>query len=506
MPPRSPKPWDFALTLDPDSQQPRFLQIAHSLSAGIRSGRLRPGDMLPSSRMLASTLGVHRNTVLAAYQELESEGWIKTEPAVGTFVSRTIPEDLPRPFLKPDTPQPTSFAAPGFDLPPPPIRYEVRSYPPGMLVMGSGTPDARLIPSEELARAYRRALRIGGQALLNYGDPRGHERLRTALAAMLSSRRGLAVRPDNLLVTRGSQMAIDLVARALLRPGDVVAVEALGYRPAWEALRLTGAELVPIQVDAGGLDVEALERLALDRPLRALYVTPHHQYPTTVTMDPGRRLRLLELARTHGFAVLEDDYDHEFHYEGRPVMPLASGDRAGMVVYVGTMSKILAPGLRLGFVAAPRSLVERIAELRVHVDRQGDLAQEYAVAQLLEDGILQRHVRRVGREYQDRRDALAEALDRRFGESLAVHLPAGGLALWVRTDPSLDAQAWSERALDHGVAFMPGRRFSFADANIDHLRLGFAMLNPSELAEAVRRMAKAARIGSSQPKPRPLLP
>ncbi len=493
MPQRASKPWDFVLDLDPVGPQPRFVQIAQALSKGVRSGRLKPGDMLPSSRALAETLGVHRNTVLAAYQELESEGWIATEPAVGTYVSRSIPADLARPFATRGRAVPESQEALGFTLPPPPIRYEVRQYAPGTLVMGSGTPDARLIPIDELARAYRRALKIGGQALLNYGDPRGHERLRTALAAMLSSRRGLSVRTENVLVTRGSQMALDLVARTLLRPGDTVAVEALGYRPAWEALRLTGAELIPLPVDERGLDVDALEAVMQQRPLRALYVTPHHQYPTTVTLDPGRRLRLLELARQHGIAILEDDYDHEFHYEGRPVTPLASSDRHGVVVYVGTMSKILAPGLRLGFVAAPTALIERIAELRVHVDRQGDLAQEYAVAQLLEDGILQRHVWRVGREYAVRREALAEALERQFGDRVAFRLPAGGLALWVNTDPSLDVRAWSERGLSHGVAFMPGQRFSFSEDNLSYLRLGFAMLTPAELAEAVRRMAIAAQ-------------
>lgn len=487
---RALKPWDFALELDPQGPQPLFLQIAHGLSEGIRSGRLRAGDALPSSRAFSLTLKVHRNTVLAAYQELESEGWIATEPAVGTFVSRSIPEDLPRPFARGAKPVSESL---GFALPPQPVRYEVRQHAPGTLVMGSGSPDARLIPTDELARSYRRALRIGGQELLNYGDPRGHERLRAALAAMLSSRRGLSIRTENVLVTRGSQMALDLVARTLLRPGDVVAVEALGYRPAWEAMRLTGAELVPIPVDEQGIDLEALEALARQRPLRALYVTPHHQYPTTVTLDPGRRLRLLELALSRGIALIEDDYDHEFHYEGRPIMPLASADRSGVVVYVGTMSKILAPGLRIGFIAAPRALVERIADLRVHVDRQGDLAQEVAVAQLLEDDSIQRHARRVRRTYQDRRDALAEALRRKFGASLSFQVPAGGMALWVQTDPALDPRAWSERALRHGVAFMPGHRFAFREENLSRLRLGFAMLDEKELVEAVRRMALAAR-------------
>src|SRR5207244_1344963 len=159
-------------------------------------------------------------------------------------------------------------------------------------------------------------------------------------------------------------MALDLAARALIRPGDAVAVEAYGYRPAWEALRLAGAELIPLPVDDHGMRIDALRALVSARRVRAVYVTPHHQYPTTALLAPGRRIELLEIARTERIAVLEDDYDHEFHYEGRPVLPLASADPGGVVVYIGTLSKLLAPGLRLGFAVAPRAMIERMAALR----------------------------------------------------------------------------------------------------------------------------------------------
>ena len=251
---------------------------------------------------------------------------------------------------------------------------------------------------------------------------------------MLAATRGLAAGPDDLLITRGSQMALELVARALVTPGDVVAVEAIGYVPARAAFALAGARLVPMPVDGQGLDVDALEALARRGPVRAVYLTPHHQYPTTVTLSPGRRLRLLEVARAHRIAVIEDDYDHEFHYDGRPVLPLASVDRAGVVVYVGTLSKILAPGLRIGYVVAPAPLLERLATLRAVLDTQGDPAIEDAVAELLEDGEVQRHVRRVRRIYRDRRDALADALRRDLAGHVSFDVPAGGVAFWARLD------------------------------------------------------------------------
>src|SRR5713101_3900910 len=221
---------------------------------------------------------------------------------------------------------------------------------------------------------------------------------------MLCATRGLAATADSLVVTRGSQMAFDLAARALLSPGDAVAVEELGYSAVWASLTLAGARLIPVPVDAEGVRVDALEKLASRETLRAIYLTPHHQYPTMAVLSPARRLQLLELARRNRFAILEDDYDNEFHYQGRPVLPLASADQAGVVVYIGTLSKILAPGLRVGYVVAPLPLMGRIAAIRSLLDIQGDLATEAAVAQLIEDGELQRHVARVRRDYARRRD------------------------------------------------------------------------------------------------------
>jgi GntR family transcriptional regulator/MocR family aminotransferase len=305
---------------------------------------------------------------------------------------------------------------------------------------------------------------------------------------MLAATRGRAAGPDDLLITRGSQMALYLVARALVAPGDVVAVESLGYVPARAAFRLAGARLVPLPLDEHGLDAGALETLARQGPVRAVYLTPHHQYPTTVTLSPGRRLQLLEVARAHRITVVEDDFDHEFHYDGRPVLPLASVDRAGVVVYVGTLSKILAPSLRLGYVVAPAPLLARLADLRSTIDTMGDPALEDAIAELVEDGEVQRHVRRVSRRYQSRRDALARCL-RRDLPDLSFAVPAGGVAFWARVLDGTDVDEWARRALERGVFFSPGRVFAFDERPLPFLRLGFACLTEDEIAEAVRRMA-----------------
>jgi len=338
---------------------------------------------------------------------------------------------------------------------------------------------------------YRRALARHGRALLGYGDPRGHPRLRAALAEMLATTRALPASADTVFVTRGSQMALDLIARALLGPGDVVAVEGLGHPAAWAALRLTGASLVPVPVDTHGVNVAALASVAEQRPLRAIYLTPHHQFPTTSVLPAARRMALLELARRHRTVVIEDDYDHEFHYDGRPVLPLASRDEAGVVIYVGTLSKVLAPGLRIGYLVAPSALIARITELRVSTDLQGDQAHECAVAELFEDGDLVRHVRRMRRVYRSRRDALVDALRKHLGSVVHLTPPAGGMALWARIDPAVDLDRWSERGVEHGVGFLPGRRYAFDGGPVHAVRLGFTPLDEQELDEAARRMAAA---------------
>jgi len=469
--------WTFELAA---GDRPLFLRLADAVTRDIRRGRLAPGDRLPGSRRVAEQLGLHRNTVLAAWRELEREGWIETEAARGTFVARTLPELRIGPAARPSR-------TAGFDVEPSAVAWTPRA--PDALPLLGGLPDLRHLPRAAMARAYRRALRRKG--ILDYGDPAGDPGLRSALAGRLAAARGLATRADEILVTRGSQMAFALVARAMLRPGDRVAVEALGYRPAWRALGSSGAELVPIPVDDHGIDVDRLEAAL---PLRAIYLTPHHQYPTTATLSPARRMRLLRLAAEHRVAVIEDDYDHEFHYEGRPVLPLAARDDHGVVVHVGTLSKVLAPAFRIGWVVAPAPLHEALVAARTFIDRMGDPAVEHAVGELIEDGELQRHTLRARRRYRRRRDVMVELLREAFGERLRFRVPRGGMALWAKA-PGVDVDEWSRRAEAAGVIVQPSRLFTFRGRPRRALRLGYAALEPDELREAVRRLRRALPAG-----------
>jgi len=480
---------------------PVYLRIARLLTDEIRRGRLRAGVRLPSTRGLAAMLEVNRNTVVAAYDELASEGWVSGRPASGTFVSPRLPDLSPLRLAAASSPRRGVPRALGFDLAPGAagVRDVVaHPAPPGALLLWGGVPDLSRVPTAALARAYRRAVSRPG-ASLDYTDGRGHAGLRAAVAGMLAATRGLVAGADDVIITRGSQMAIDLVARALLRPGDEVAVEELGYQRAWDAFRRAGARLVPVPVDQDGLDVAALARLLERRRIRALYLTPHHQYPSTAVLSAGRRIALLDLARRRRLALIEDDYDHEFHYDGRPVMPLASADAAGVVVYVGTFSKVLAPGLRLGFAVAPGPLLNELVVLREVVDRQGDMATESAVAELIEDGELQRHTQRMRRTYQARRDAFVTILRQRLGQVLSFEVPPGGMSLWARVADGIDAERWCVAGAARGVGFMTGRSYVLPhDGRAlhkwrGHLRLGYARYQPAQLEEAVQRMVAALR-------------
>ncbi len=463
----------LSLDIDRTPRGPLFLAIAEAITRDITRGRLTPGARLPGTRALARELGVHRNTVDAAYQELLTQGWLHSEPARGTFVAKDLPQGM---VVSPVVP----------------VREESAEVRPA-LAFTDGAPDPRLVPNKALARGFRRALLSPAfRAGADYGDARGTLALRQALAAYLASDRGVVADPARMLIARGSQMALFLAAKAAIEPGQVIAVEEPGYPLAWEAFRAAGAGIHGVPVDAGGLSVSALEAALVSDPrIAAVYVTPHHQYPTTVTMGAARRLQLLELAQRHGITLIEDDYDHEYRFEGRPVLPLATRAPAELpLIYVGSLSKLLSPGIRLGYAVAPEPLLTRMATARAAIDRQGDAALEAALAELIREGELGRHARKARRVYRIRRDLLAAALSQELGMRAAFDLPAGGLALWLRSE-SAKAEVWAEYAGRAGLTLLPGTRFALQAPAPQAFRLGYAALDEAQILRAVRIFARS---------------
>ena len=482
--------WDLAIALDRSAQEPLYLQLVKALEEGIRHGRFKPGDALPGTRALAEHLGVNRNTTLAAYKELEAEGWIEVAPDRGTFVARKLPFVLEAPTgisaqdsasWKRATPrsepfyQPAAPAVASFQLIP-------------------DTPDLRLAPTAAIHRAYGRVLKLHPERLLQPGwDPRGLLDLRNSLGKMLREMRGLAVEAGNLLLTRGLMSTLNLVSRVLFAPGDAVAMEDPGLFRVAEAFRAAGARLFPVPVDAHGLDVAALEALLIQEPIRLLYLTTSPQHPTQVTLEPARRQRLLELSRVHGFRILEGDLSLGFHREKNPSLPLASEDPHGRVLYFSGLEQILAPGLQVGILAGQADLIKALAQQRQLVDWPGNQVQEATIEETLRDGEIVRHLRRIRKVTEERRETMVDRLLLHLHPAISVKNPREGLSLWVRVAEDVPLEAWTERCLAHGVVFYPGSLYDFHRRNLPYLCLGFAAHDLGEQNEACTRMALALK-------------
>lgn len=484
------------LTLDlPRGKRALYLRLADAMRAAIRGGRVAPGETLPSTRELAAQLGVNRHTAAAAVEELAAEGWLLSRPKAAARVALTLPTSY---FVPQKTAGPKRASVHRFrlarELGLPPLassRYPFKR----SFVVG---PDLRLFPYREFRAHWADALRRSGPRLLDYGDPLGQGALVEELSTYLRRVRG--IRDRRVIVTHGSQEGIFLAAQLLVKPGDVVAVEDIGYRPAFSALQAAGARIVPIRVDAQGLDVSALARAAARHRLRLVYTTPLHQYPTTVTMPVSRRSALYELCVKKGIPILEDDYDHEYHYRCQPLAPLAAADPAGLVLYVSTFSKVFSPAARVGFLAVPQALAKPLADLRRIVSRQNDALLQDAVARWMRDGGFERHMRRMRRVYEERRDAAVAALERgrERGLDLGWRAPDGGMALWVET--ARDSAKLAAAAEERGIYVSPEAEHRLKRGAGTHVRLGFAQMTPGELRagledlfDVIERVPRAAR-------------
>jgi GntR family transcriptional regulator / MocR family aminotransferase len=480
------------MNLNRESNQPIHLQIATAIILDIQRGRLGCNSVLPSSRSLALGLGVNRKTVVLAYDELASQGWINSDTTRGTFISSELPPVSPQ-DPRTSRPQrlPQMCKAPDYSLALTGDAFEYPVQDTRVMSFDDGLADVRLMPVEELARAWRRAVIATARRNPSYGDARGTEQLRGAVSEMLNIERGMATRPDNICIVRGSQMGIFLAAKILIRPGDVVAVESLSYPPAREAFRAAGADVVSVDLDEHGLRVDALELLCRRRKVRAIYLTPHHQLPTTVLLKPERRLRLLLLAEQFGFVTIEDDYDHDFHFTHRPVLPLASMDAGAKTIYIGSLSKLLSPTMRLGYMAAPAPVIAAAAQQITLMDRQGDPVTEIAVAALIAQGSLRRHANKARRIYAQRRQYFADLLNENFPDDITFVLPEGGLALWVNFSDHVDIARLTAAARAVHLRFLAAQVFSFTAQPLPAARLGYAKLNAAEMNQAVSRLKRA---------------
>lgn len=487
--------WRPLLKLDGAQPQASYRKIVEGLVTAIVEGRLRPGTLLPGTREMAQLLDVNRKTVILAYEEAVTKGWLESVQRRGTFVSTRLAAGT---LAAHSTPP--SFALALHEAPAVPYftnseQVTALQHRPGALFFDNGACDHRLLPQAVLHRYYRKALRNSFTTnTVRHGCESSSQYLRSALADMLRHNRSLNVGAEHICLTQGVQMSLYLTASALLKPGDVVLVERLSYPPAWEIFRQLGARLVTVDLDEEGCRVDQIDALCRVHDVRMMYLTPHHQFPTTVSLHAARRQQLLELARLHDFCVIEEDYDHEYHFAGRPYLPLASDRSQRHVIYIGSLSKSLGSTFRCSFIVAPPNVIEVLERTAVLTLGQGDAVMQRMLADLINDGELKKHLRRVSTEYRRRREALLSGLRDAFGEQIAVQEPEGGLALWVKFADTLDVDQLAANALELDLVVRGGGQFSPFGHRENALRLGFASLDVDEIRLATQRLAQAAAL------------
>ncbi|MBC9929937.1 PLP-dependent aminotransferase family protein [Chitinophaga qingshengii] len=483
-------PYKTLITIDRDARLPVYQQIANRFAGLIREGVLKPGLLLPGSRVLALQLGLHRKTVVAAYDELVSQDWATAIPRKGVMVATNLPDIKPRSFQSPVSPYGNG---PTFSFGSVPFVNIARhdSAKAGLLIINDGFADMREAPLEAWMKESRAIIRRPRyHQLLTYGSAMGSMRLRQELVRYLTGTRGLTLSLDNVMTTRGAQMAIYLTAAMLIKKGDYVIVGSPDYFFADLCFEQLGARLLRVPVDADGIDVEAVGQLCRTHKVRMLYVIPHHHHPTTVTLSAERRMRLLDIIRTHRLAVLEDDYDYDYHYSSAPILPLASGDHGGNVIYIGSFTKLLGLSIRSGFIVAPAAFLEQVSRLRKLMDLQGDNLSEETLAALLADGTIDRHLKKSHKLYHERRDQLTQLLQARLHNRVQFTEPAGGMATWVSFRKKYPLKQVAVSAAAMGLSMSNGSQYSHGTKGVNAIRFGFASLNNRELAKAVGILEK----------------
>jgi len=480
---------DLIIHLDEGSPEPLHRQVYGELRRAILGGRLVPGQRVPSTRALALRLGVSRATVTSGYEQLASEGYLEAVPGSGTRVCRQLPEDL----LEPErTPEQTPAAHRLIPLTAAGKALQRLAFP--RLAVGElpidfrhGRPALDAFPMAIWNRLLARHGRSASKAMLDYEpDPRGHEPLREAIAAHLRQTRAVHCGAAQVIILGGVQQALDLVLRVLVGPGETVAMEDPGYPGASCAFHAHGAKLLPLPIVDGVLSLEPLARASR---CRLVYVTPSHQYPTGIVMGLAQRLELLAQCRRAGALILEDDYDSEFRYSGRPLPALQGLDGQGAVLYAGTFSKSMFPALRVGYLVAPRELVEVLARARWAADRQTPSLEQYALNDFLREGHLDRHIRRMRLLYSRRRAVLLEELEHRFRDRATFWGESAGLHLMVRFRTRLKDAELIRRAAAQGVGLESTEGCRIAGRGRGEFLLRFGCLDEATIREGLRRLA-----------------
>ncbi|PWH84039.1 GntR family transcriptional regulator [Algibacter marinivivus] len=481
-------PFKTSIQFDRKSSQSLYLQLSNQIIKYIKNQTLAPNTKLPGSRVLAEQLNVHRKTIVACYDDLLMQGWVESIPKKGTFVLSNLPLLHQQ---KLDNSAVSDFKIQtGFSF------YKNSVFPKktikktdGFMYLNDGISDSRLTPIDEIARTYRRVSskkNVFGH--LSYGSTYGNDTLRTVLVDYLNTTRGLHINKENVLITRGSQMGIWLSSQLLLKNDDIVVVGNTNYTSADSTFLYQNAKIERVLVDENGIVTDDIEKLCKLKQIKAVYVTSHHHHPTTVTLSAKRRIHLLNLSRRYNFAIIEDDYDYDFNYNHAPILPLASHDTNGNVIYIGSICKTVAPVFRIGYLIASKEFVDEASKLRGYLDRQGDALLELTFASFIKSGDLDRHIRKVMKIYKQRRDLFCNLLKAQLGDLFEFEIPKGGMAIWVKLDSKYTWGNISKVAKKYKLEIGDWQRYDSAKLKHNCIRIGFATYNEKEIYELINRL------------------
>lgn len=487
-------PYKTSFILNRKSKQALYLQLSNQFIQLIKERKLVPETKLPGSRVLADLLGVHRKTIVACYEELLLQGWVESIPKKGTFINANLPELHQKNIINNNIHSPQ--VKQGFSI------YKDTSLQrkyvepkEGFMYLNDGISDTRLTPTEDLARTYRRICsRKNIYKEMSYGSLFGNEKLRITLVAYLNKTRGLNINKDQILITRGSQMGIYLSAKLLFQKEDNLIVGQTNYSSADTTFLNRKANLLRVSVDENGLVTDEIEEHCRHNTIKAVYVTSHHHHPTTVTLSAERRIHLLNLSKNYNFAIIEDDYDYDFNYNHSPILPLASHDPNGNVIYIGSICKTVAPVFRIGYIIASSIFVNEAANQRRFIDRQGDALLELTFDDFIKSGDLDRHIKKVMKVYKARRDLFCRLLKENFEGVFSFAIPKGGMAVWVTLHKNYSWKQIAEIAKKHKLEIGEWQRYDSTNIGHNSVRIGFATYNEDEIYELINRLSKTMQV------------
>jgi len=487
---------DFTIALDNQSTLPLHRQLYEELRRLILAGKLQPGKRLPSTREMAKSLGISRATVTQSYEQLLSEGYLQTVTGSGTFVCSQLPDDLlSTPLTDGNTVIPAQplvqLSSYGNNL----LKTDYLALNNSELLNQNlisfqyGAPAFVEIPLKQWRQLLSLHCRVTNQAMFDYAsDSRGYLPLREAISHYLVQSRAVQCEADQVIIVSGSQQALELVTRILIEPGDEVAIENPSYLDAQRIFLSNGAKLLPVPVNKSGMIVDKLSDYTTAK-IKLIYVTPSHQFPTGAVMSLSRRLELLAWATQTGAMIIEDDYDSEFRYTGRPI-PALQGLARSKVIYIGTFSKVLFPALRIGYLVVPKELVSVLAYAKRLTDRHSPMLEQQVLTDFINEGYLERHLRRMRKLYDQRRQALIQALEKYFGDQVTILGENAGLHLMVRFHTDLSDQEVVDKAAEKGVKLVSAQRYYLKDMGKCEFVIGYSNLSEEEITEGVFRLSQ----------------